>query len=134
MREALLKNNLEFSIKKCFSNFNLKLIKFIHSNMAKVTTLTILVILMIWTTSARNDYRDYNMAAFEAQNKARTNPKYYADRAKDQLENKFVYDRSQKPTSSICLEEDFVPKSNKCYTVNLSYKNIKNRMNWEIIF
>lgn len=75
----------------------------------------LIAVLAVWSTSARNDYKDYNLAAFAAQNKARTNPKYFAQLAKDQLENKFVYDRKGQPMDSICLANDFKPKSNVCY-------------------
>jgi uncharacterized protein YkwD len=61
------------------------------------------------------DYYDLNRAVFDAQNKARTNPAYFGQLAQDEIENKFVYDRDGNPTSTICLAEDFVPKSNKCY-------------------
>jgi hypothetical protein len=61
------------------------------------------------------DYSALNYAVFEAHNKARTDPGYFANLAQDQLENQFVYDRNGNPTNSICLARDFIPKSNKCY-------------------
>ena len=61
-----------------------------------------------------NDYYDLNRAVFDAQNVAREDPSYYAQYAQDEADNKFIYDRRGNPTGSICLDDDFVPKSSKC--------------------
>ena len=46
--------------------------------------------------------------------KARVNSKYFAKLVKNQLEKKFVYDKFQNPTNLICMDEKFIPKSDKC--------------------
>ena len=73
------------------------------------------VLVIFLSVSAKNDYREYNLAAFEAQNKARTDPKYFAQLAKNQLENQFVYGKDKKPTTTMCLSKYFEPKSQICY-------------------
>jgi uncharacterized protein YkwD len=72
-----------------------------------------------------NDYADLNTAVFVAHNKARTNPQYFAQLAKDQLENKFVYDRSGNPTNTMCLAKDFIPKENVCYFTLTTFEGPK---------
>ena len=61
-----------------------------------------------------NDYSDLNEAVFEAQNKARTEPEYFAAYAQYQIDNEFIYDGSGNPTTQLCLDDDFIAQSTTC--------------------
>ncbi|CAI2372843.1 unnamed protein product [Moneuplotes crassus] len=61
------------------------------------------------------NYEALNYDSFEAHNKARTSPQDFAKMAQDQLDSKFIYDRYGRPTKSMCLSIDFVPKAHVCY-------------------
>ena len=82
----------------------------------------LLIILIVMTLGGHSDYEDLNRAVFEAQNIARVYPQYFADLAEYEIENKFVYDRNQNPTKTLWLEENFVPKSNRCYNQLSSFE------------
>ena len=58
-------------------------------------------------------YKPYNKAVFDAHNKARADPAYYATLA-EAFKTRFVYDSSGNPTNGIWKDDDFVAKSTYC--------------------
>ena len=76
-----------------------------------------------FTIRQSTGYKDFNKAVLVAHNKARTDPKFYADLAYKQSQY-FIYDDSGKPTKEQCLATDFVPKSTKCYKVLVTQEGI----------
>ena len=63
---------------------------------------------------AQKDYSQLNYAVFHAHNKARADPRHFANLAQFEIDNKFVY-KDGKPTKGVCLANDFQPKSSVCY-------------------
>lgn len=81
--------------------------------MALKVSLILVVAVVSGLALAQDDYSQLNYATFQAHNKARTNPEYFAKLARNDIENRFVY-RNGQPTNTLCLSDDFVPKSDKC--------------------
>ena len=67
-----------------------------------------------FTLRQNTGYRDYNKAVLAPHNKARTDPKFFADLISKQTQ-RFVYDKDGKITKDLCTEKNFVPKSTICY-------------------
>ena len=105
--------------------------------MIKLSYICLLAVLMIIASQAlrvrdNTGYKDYNKAVFEAHNKARADPKYYA-KLIDAQKSKFVYDSSGNPTSGICMDTSFVAKSTYCsftYNTNEGVKAYDEAINF----
>ena len=72
-----------------------------------------LLFICIFTIVRSNDYSAFNQAVFTAHNRARTDPRYFAQMAEDD-KLKFIYDGSGNPTTQQCLDSGFVAQSTSC--------------------
>ena len=68
-------------------------------------------------------YKAYNKAVLIAHNKARTDPKYFADLISKETQ-KFVYDESGKITNDLWNADDFVSKTTECYDATQTEEGI----------